>query len=125
MISARQLANKDLNTPVFTKHAVFFDFDDAEISIREKINLQYIANIIKLYPDKNFIIYGYADAATGNANANQRISQKRAENVKKYLVSLGVEKKQLRAIGKGGVLTSSPEHFKLNMLNRVAIIEEE
>jgi len=47
-----------------------------------------------------FLIEGHADPR-GSAAQNQRLSQERAEEVRLYLVSLGVHPARLRAVGKG------------------------
>ncbi len=47
-----------------------------------------------------FIIEGHADAR-GVAERNQRLSQERAEEVRLYLVALGVHPSRLRAVGRG------------------------
>lgn len=51
-----------------------------------------------------FIIEGHADAR-GAAERNQRLSQERADEVRLYLVALGVHPARLRAVGRG---TSQP-----------------
>jgi outer membrane protein OmpA-like peptidoglycan-associated protein len=51
-----------------------------------------------------FIIEGHADAR-GAAERNQRLSQERADEVRLYLVALGVHPSRLRAVGRG---TSQP-----------------
>ena len=47
-----------------------------------------------------FLIEGHADAR-GQAAQNQRLSQERADEVRLYLVALGVHPARLRALGKG------------------------
>ncbi|MDO9073754.1 MAG: OmpA family protein [Rubrivivax sp.] len=47
-----------------------------------------------------FLIEGHADPR-GGATQNQRLSQERADEVRLYLVSLGVHPARLRAVGKG------------------------
>jgi outer membrane protein OmpA-like peptidoglycan-associated protein len=47
-----------------------------------------------------FLIEGHADPR-GGASQNQRLSQERADEVRLYLVSLGVHPARLRAVGKG------------------------
>ena len=47
-----------------------------------------------------FLIEGHADPR-GGAAQNQRLSQERADEVRLYLVSLGVHPARLRAVGKG------------------------
>ncbi len=47
-----------------------------------------------------FVIEGHTDAV-GNPAQNLRLSRDRAEQVRLYLVTLGVEAERLRAVGKG------------------------
>lgn len=47
-----------------------------------------------------FVIEGHSDAR-GAAAQNQRLSQERAEEVRLYLVALGVHPSRLKAVGKG------------------------
>lgn len=49
-----------------------------------------------------FVIEGHSDAR-GAASADQRLSQDRADEVRLYLVALGVPAARLRAVGKGAV----------------------
>lgn len=50
--------------------------------------------------DSRFVIEGHTDAR-GNAAANRRLSQERAEEVRQYLILLGVHASRLKAVGKG------------------------
>jgi outer membrane protein OmpA-like peptidoglycan-associated protein len=54
-----------------------------------------------------FLIEGHTDAS-GNAAQNQRLSQERAEEVRLYLVALGVHPSRLRAVGKGSSDLADP-----------------
>jgi outer membrane protein OmpA-like peptidoglycan-associated protein len=49
---------------------------------------------------QRFVIEGHTDAS-GNPATNLRLSQARAEEVRLYLVALGVHASRLRAVGKG------------------------
>ena len=49
---------------------------------------------------KRFVIEGHTDAR-GAPALNQRLSQQRAEEVRLYLVALGVSPSRLKAVGKG------------------------
>lgn len=49
---------------------------------------------------RRFLIEGHTDAR-GAAAADQRLSQQRAEEVRLYLVALGVSPARLKAVGKG------------------------
>jgi len=54
-----------------------------------------------------FLIEGHTDAS-GSAAQNQRLSQERAEEVRLYLVALGVHPARLRAVGKGSSDPADP-----------------
>lgn len=58
--------------------------------------------------DSRFVIEGHTDAR-GNAAANRRLSQERAEEVRQYLILLGVHASRLKAVGKG---SSEPANKK-------------
>lgn len=60
----------------------------------------------ELKPNR-FIIEGHTDAS-GNPAANQRLSQQRAEEVRLYLVALGVHPARLRAVGRGSSEPADP-----------------
>ncbi len=84
---------------------VIFKINKTDLSNEARANLGMLAEIIK-QGDKDavYTITGYADAGTGTAEGNQRLSQGRAENVYKCLTEeFGVDKNQLRIDYKGGV----------------------
>ena len=56
---------------------------------------------------QRFVIEGHTDAS-GNPATNQRLSQARAEEVRLYLVALGVHPSRLRAVGKGSTEPVNP-----------------
>ena len=102
--------------------AIFFNINKADISSREMVNLKYYAEIIKNNPDKVYKVTGYADKATGTAAYNQKLSEKRAQNVADVLVKkYGVDAKQLQVVGKGGVDKLYEEGGI--QLSRVVIVE--
>ncbi|MBL8345501.1 MAG: OmpA family protein [Rubrivivax sp.] len=49
---------------------------------------------------RRFVIEGHTDA-TGSPAQNLRLSRERAEQVRLFLVTLGVDGERLRAVGKG------------------------
>lgn len=63
---------------------------------------------------------GHADQQTGTAAGNKRVAEHRAKRVYDFLVSKGVNPKQLNYEGKG----NSPDPFKkVQAANRAAIIQ--
>ena len=84
--------------------AIFFNINKANITAKEMINLKYYAEIIKSNPNQVYRVTGYADKATGTPAYNQKLSEKRAQNVADALVKkFGVKASQLQVVGKGGV----------------------
>ena len=84
--------------------AIFFNINKANITAKEMINLKYYAEIIKNNPNQVYRVTGYADKATGTPAYNQKLSEKRAQNVADALVKkFGVKASQLQVVGKGGV----------------------
>ena len=63
-------------------------------------NLQNLADILNECQTANVIIEGHTDAS-GQPQANQRLSGQRASSVLGLLIQFGVDKKRLRAIGYG------------------------
>jgi outer membrane protein OmpA-like peptidoglycan-associated protein len=56
---------------------------------------------------QRFVIEGHTDAR-GQPSANQRLSLERAEEVRQYLVALGVPAGRLRAVGRGAQELANP-----------------
>lgn len=62
--------------------------------------LDAIVLILKNFPDSKWQIAGYTDSI-GRADSNQILSEKRANSVKNYLISKGLNPENLTAIGNG------------------------
>ena len=113
-----ELAKK--KNSVVASTAVFFNFDSARLTDRAKASMQVLQETIAAAPkDQVFTIVGHADAKTGSAEYNQKLSEKRAEAVYNYLVEQGVNKDQLTWKGVG----SSENIFPVNGTNRVVIVK--
>jgi outer membrane protein OmpA-like peptidoglycan-associated protein len=85
----------------------WFDFDrlnfetgSAELQATSREQLLNVAAILKAYPTVELEIGGYTDS-TGSAAANLRLSEARADNVRKELISNGIEPDRLEAEGYG------------------------
>ncbi len=77
-------------------------FKSARWDIDEKLidDLQNFALFLKENKGYDVIIYGYTDSL-GDAEANKKLSQNRANSVKEVLVRYGISETRLTAIGKG------------------------
>jgi OOP family OmpA-OmpF porin len=79
---------------------VNFDFDKSNIKTDFVPILDEAAQILKDNPTVQVSIEGHTDSIGSDAY-NQRLSERRANAVKKYLVSRGVDASRLDAVGKG------------------------
>jgi OOP family OmpA-OmpF porin len=78
----------------------FFDFDKAVLKPEAKAKLDDLVGKTSAIALEVIIAVGHTDAAGGDAY-NQKLSVKRAEAVKSYLVGKGVEKNRVYTEGKG------------------------
>jgi outer membrane protein OmpA-like peptidoglycan-associated protein len=79
---------------------VHFDFDKANIRSDSVPILREAANTLKENPSVHVVVEGHTDSK-GTEAYNQRLSLRRAEAVKDYLVKLGVSASRLTVRGKG------------------------
>ena len=113
--------------------AVDFEFNSADLTLPARQTLDEVAASLVKQPELKVEIQGYTDS-TGSAEYNLRLSQKRAESVRSYLISKGVNPAGLTAKGFGKAnpiatnattegraqnrrvafqVTSAPEHVKV------------
>ena len=78
----------------------FFDFDKAVVKPEGKAKLDDLVEKVKAINLEVVIAVGHTDS-TGPAGYNQRLSVRRAEAVKAYLVSKGIEANRIYTEGKG------------------------
>ncbi|MGB8339463.1 MAG: OmpA family protein [Burkholderiales bacterium] len=77
-----------------------FDFNSANLRLPQP-KLDEMANVLASNPQiNNVVVNGYTDRL-GTNTYNQRLSQKRAEAVRSYLVGKGVASNRIRAVGHG------------------------
>ncbi len=69
-----------------------------------------VKNLVNVAKEKNtgLLVTGYADSATGKADHNQWLSEKRAEQVANEIVKMGVSRDKIETAAKGGVAILSP-----------------
>lgn len=80
---------------------ILFEFDKTEIRPQAEKILKKISDIINIYGALEVTILGHTDAK-GNEEYNQKLSEKRAESVKNWLIKNGnVNPDTLKTIGYG------------------------
>ena len=78
----------------------FFDFDKAVVKPAGKTKLDDLVSKVKGINLEVIIAVGHTDSV-GSDSYNQKLSVRRAEAVKAYLVSKGIEKNRIYTEGKG------------------------
>lgn len=79
---------------------VTFGFDSSDFTNSARTALNDVAQILTQYTDTRVNIAGHTDS-TGNADYNQRLSERRAEAVGNYLAQSGVSHNRLNMTGYG------------------------
>jgi OOP family OmpA-OmpF porin len=79
---------------------VYFATNGTKVLAKSYPELNRAVDLMKQYPHVQVTIEGHTDA-TGNDKINDPLSQKRAESVKDYLVSQGIDAGRLTATGYG------------------------
>jgi outer membrane protein OmpA-like peptidoglycan-associated protein len=92
--------SEDERGVVLTFSAQLFAVGKADLTDEAKENLQEVSKTLAEYPDAEVEIEGHTDS-TGSAKLNQDLSERRAENVKNYLIERNIERNRLSAVGYG------------------------
>lgn len=85
---------------VLNENAVRFDTNKSTLTATAKANLDKLVPVFNNYSDTNIVIYGYTDI-TGSAEYNLKLSGERANAVKNYLASKGLNASRFNITGLG------------------------
>ena len=103
-VPAKPAAAAPVAPPAATKVTyaadAFFDFDKSVLKPEGKAKLDDLVGKIKGINLEVIIAVGHTDAV-GSDSYNQKLSVRRSESVKAYLVSKGIEKNRVYTEGKG------------------------
>lgn len=112
--------NQAIHDLVTTPVSVFFNLDKTNIaSKKDLVNVQAIAKYAQ-ENDRNILVTGYADSATGTPKHNQWLSEQRANTVANEIQKMGVSSSKITTVGKGGVDTLSPISFNRRATVQIA-----
>ena len=79
---------------------IYFDLDKHFVREDAALELQKIADIMKEYPQMNIDVRSHTDSRSA-ATYNQKLSQKRAESTREWLIAHGIAPERLIASGYG------------------------
>lgn len=107
---------------------ILFLPDSAELMNSEKEKLQQIAELLKPFNDREFLISGHT-ALAGTADERQLLSEERAAAVANYLIELGVQNREhmyTRGFGsrKPLVANTSPDNMAKNRRVEITILNK-
>jgi outer membrane protein OmpA-like peptidoglycan-associated protein len=81
---------------------LLFEFDSDRITSNAAGNLRQLAMSLNKYPNTDLVIVGHTDAV-GSDSYNQGLSERRARAAEAFLVTEGVARTRLSAVGRGEV----------------------
>lgn len=96
--------------------SIHFGLNSSKIEEYQKLNIENIAIYLKDNPDCKLYVIGYSDLSENS----DKLSENRAENVKKEIIKLGAHDNQLIVIEEG----TKVQNYEKNDWNRVVIITD-
>ncbi|MEL6867809.1 MAG: OmpA family protein, partial [Bacteroidota bacterium] len=79
---------------------IYYDFDDAKILPAAEEDLTFLLGLMNDYPDMVIELSSHTDSQ-GSGVYNQKLSQKRADSAKKWLIDKGIVDERIKAVGYG------------------------
>ena len=79
---------------------IYFDYDKSNIRYDAEIELQKVLAVLTKYPTMNIDIRSHTDCR-GSASYNEKLSERRAQSTRQYLIDNGIAEERLTAKGYG------------------------
>lgn len=108
-----------ISIPVLVR-GVYYEFDKADLTDNSREALDRLVKVLKENPNITIELSAHCDYR-GRAEYNERLSQRRAESVVKYLTEHGVEAERLTAKGYG---ESQPKTVSKKMTEKYPFLHE-
>jgi peptidoglycan-associated lipoprotein len=87
------------NEPIVLK-SIYFDYDDDKVLPDAEKDLAYLKTLMDQYPDMVIELSSHTDSR-GDVEYNKKLSQRRANSTKNWLVEEGVDQQRIKAVGYG------------------------
>ena len=91
---------EDVSDDLINLEHVFYQTGSAQLRDDSKYELDNVVSVLNKYKTVAIELGGHTDS-TGDAGANQVLSQSRAESVRNYLIQKGIPATRLQAVGFG------------------------
>jgi outer membrane protein OmpA-like peptidoglycan-associated protein len=113
----------NIGTRVIEMNSPRFGPGSSEVTPEHALQLDRVANVMKLLPNVTATVVGHADQL-GDESANYALSEARAVSVVRYLVGQGVEPARLaaRAVGEQDLLSEDDSDAALALNRRTEFI---
>ncbi len=101
---------------------LLFDYDSDVVRGEARENLRKLAESLSKYPNTELLIVGHTDSR-GDDSYNQRLSERRAETMARYLEGKGVSRSrmQIRGWGETNLAVQTPDNTPEQRNRRVEI----
>ena len=99
-----------------------FDFNSTAVNDEAKHQLRPVGEVMEELKDQKFVVEGHTDSK-GDEAANQRLSERRAASVKKFLLNrYEIEPSRITSVGKGEADPLDPSDPEGEANRRVKIV---
>lgn len=117
---------KYVDEDVVTSFAVRFFIDQHNIEDDQKLNIDRIARYLKRHPETKLEMVGYADRETAYPEYNQKLSERRVNAVRDYLVNeCGIDPSRLVMDARGDKERVYSEDYRWNRVVVMRVIEND
>lgn len=88
------------NSRIYQLRNIYYDYDNANIRPDARIVLDSLVEVLNQFPEMEIEIAAHTDSR-GNVPYNLNLSKRRANSVIDYLLSKGIKRRRLNAVGYG------------------------
>ncbi|MCK4232489.1 OmpA family protein, partial [candidate division WOR-3 bacterium] len=86
--------------PPIAFRSIYFGRGEAGLSTQDYAPLKEAVGVLKAHPEIKIQLNGYADSV-GDAASNQKLSLRRAQSVRDFLISHGISPDRIKVVGYG------------------------
>ncbi len=99
-LEARTVGMDNIDRDTFRANTVYFDYDSAAVKQAERNKVQQVADYLKSNPGARVVLEGHCDWR-GTTEYNMGLGDRRANAVRSYLGTLGVDASRIETVSKG------------------------